>query len=81
MFSVRFRRVRRRNDFCLSCQSRFSYILDIWGKEYIGLANVLDDLSMTKVAAVALVSKNLLVCTIKLEPLIKSLQNMEALLS
>ena len=35
---VRCRRVRRRNDFCLSRQNRFSYILDIWGKEYIGLA-------------------------------------------
>ena len=39
MFSVRFRRrVRRHNDFCLSCQNRLSYILDIWDKGYIGLA-------------------------------------------
>ena len=40
MFSVRLRCVRRRNDFCLSRQNRFSYILDIW-------QNVLDDVSMT----------------------------------
>ena len=33
-----------------------------------------------KVTAVALISKNLLVCTIKSEPLIKSLQNVAAML-
>ena len=43
IFSVRFRpvrhrRVRRRNDFYLERQNHLSYILDIWSKEYIGLA-------------------------------------------
>ena len=40
MFSVNFRhsRVRRLSDFRLSHQYRLSYILDIYGKEYIGLA-------------------------------------------
>ena len=55
MFSVGFRRVRvhvrvcrrRRNDLCFSRQNRFSYILDIWDKESIGLGNVLDDLWVT----------------------------------
>ena len=44
MFSVRFRcrvrvhrRRRRRNDFCFSHQNRFSFTLDIWDKESIGL--------------------------------------------
>ena len=35
--SVHFRRVRRRV-FCLSHQKRLNYILDIWGKEYKGVA-------------------------------------------
>ena len=57
MFSFHFRRVRvrvhvrvcrrRRNDFCFSRQNHFSYILDIWDKESIGLGNVLDDLWVT----------------------------------
>ena len=44
MFSVHFRRVRRRrrvrrhDDFSLSRQNRLSYILYISGKEYIGMA-------------------------------------------
>ena len=33
MFSVRFRRRRRRNDFCFSRQNRLSHILDIWDEE------------------------------------------------
>ena len=37
MFSVRFRRVRRGNNFCLSGQNRLSLTLDIWHQEYMGL--------------------------------------------
>ena len=42
MFSVRFhrvcrRRVRRRNNFCLSRQNHLSLTLHIWHKKYVGL--------------------------------------------
>ena len=37
MFSVRFRRVHRRNYFCLSHQNRWTKPLDTWHKEYMGL--------------------------------------------
>ena len=50
----------------------FELNLNIWGKEYLGLAKCtrwpFHDL-------VALISKNLLVCTIQWETLIQSLQN------
>ena len=45
MFSIRFRRVRRRNDFCISSRNRLCLTLDIWNKENIGLGKyVLDDI-------------------------------------
>ena len=66
-----------------------SHVKAVWAKPLIFgtkniwvWGNVLDDLSMTltKVMAVASISKNLLVCAIKWEPLIGSLQNVSALL-
>ena len=51
-------------------------MLDILDLEYVGLGKLLDDFSVT---AVALLNKNLFVCTIKQELLIQSLQNLENL--
>ena len=80
MFSVRFRRVRvhvrRRKNFSLSRQNRSSWNFDIRHKEYMGLGKC----TGWPFPAVASISKNLLVCAIKWEPLIGSLQNMAALL-
>ena len=87
MFSVRFRRVRRhhrvrrRNHFCLSRQNRLSLTLDIWHKEYMGLGKCTGLTFLwpwPQVTAVASISKKLLLCAIKWEPLIRSLQNMAA---
>ena len=90
MFSVRFRHNVRDAAAAATAMTFASHVKTVRAKPYIFgtkkayfWKNVLDDLSWPwlNVTAVGLINKNLLVCTIKCEPLIQSLQNLFAIYS